>query len=98
MRDELNEPPEHRRAAAELLLGYLHAAGAPVWPGADGLTVEEVLLAYSQAVAAGRVPALPELLARHPGLAEELKHLVSVGGRGLNPGSLANREPCGGWA
>jgi len=76
MRDELYQPADLRRAAAELLLGYLHTAHAPAWPGADALTAEEVLLAYPQAAAAGQVPALPELLARHPDLAEELKRLV----------------------
>jgi hypothetical protein len=76
MRDEPYQPADLRRAAAELLLGYLYSAGAPAWPGADALTAEEVLLTYPHAAAAGQVPALPDLLARHPGLAEELKRLV----------------------
>jgi hypothetical protein len=61
-----------RRQLQEVLLGYLQAADSPRWPGADGLTVQDVLASYAEAAAAGRVPDRATLLARHPELAEAL--------------------------
>jgi hypothetical protein len=72
----VNEEPDgadQGRRLRELLLAYLRAADAPRWPGADSVTVEDVLRTYPQAAAAGLVPDLPELLANHPDLADGLR-------------------------
>ena len=79
MPDELT--PEVRKARVrELLLGYLQAAALPLWPGADGLTVQDALRGYPQAAAAGRVPDLCQLLRDHPALVEELTALFAEHG------------------
>ena len=72
MPEELAKSAARSEGLREALLGYLQAAGCPLWPGADGLTVEEVLLSYPQNAAAGRVPDRQELLRRHPDLREAL--------------------------
>jgi hypothetical protein len=63
----------HTQRLQEVLLGCLQAAARPNWPGADGLTVEDALQAYPQALAAGVVPGREELLRLHPDLAEEIR-------------------------
>ena len=72
MPDERPNLATHSERLREVLLGYLQAAGCPLWPGADGLTVEAVLLSYPENAAAGRVPDRQELLQRHPDLREAL--------------------------
>jgi hypothetical protein len=72
----------------ELLLGHLQSADLPPWPGADGLTLEDALLSYPQAAAAGRAPDLRRLLRDHPELAEELTAFFgAAAGRGAGTGS-----------
>lgn len=66
------------RLVHELLLAYLQIASAPPWPGADGLTLEEVLASYPQWSASGLVPDLPSLLQRHPDLDEDLRRFFAV--------------------
>jgi hypothetical protein len=60
------------RRLQETLLGYLHATGVGSWPGVDGLTVDDVVAGYPQAVAAGSVPDWQQLLREHPDLDAEL--------------------------
>ena len=62
----------------QLLAEYLHTSSAVEWPGADGLTLEEVVeTAYQRAVAAGLVPAVDELLDRHVELSDAIRMFFS---------------------
>jgi hypothetical protein len=69
---ELDISGECRRLD-QLLLAYLRAADAPPWPGADGVTLADVLQSYPRSAVDGLVPDLPALLQKHPELAEVLR-------------------------
>ncbi len=67
------ESKEVARRLREALLGYLQAAGSiTAWPGGDGMTIEDILDFYPEAVAGGEVPDWQELLLVHPELETEL--------------------------
>lgn len=65
-----------QKQTIDLLLGYL--AAARCWPGADGQTLEDALLSYPEAAAAGQVPGCDELLGTHPGLGDALRQLLAL--------------------
>jgi hypothetical protein len=73
-------PVAANRSLADVLLGYL-AAGWGSTPGADGLTVGDVLAGYPAAVAARAVPDWAELVCRHPDLRDDLLGWLAADGR-----------------
>jgi hypothetical protein len=73
MMADRSEPDSADRRLRELLLAYLQAAMVSGWPGTDGLTVDDVLDGYPQAVAASEVPDWQQLLQQHHELAAELQ-------------------------
>ena len=71
MSTTIHEPTPAEQVKA-ILLGYLHCRATNLWPGGDGLTLDELFRNYPQAARAGLVPGLPELQLRFPDLAEAL--------------------------
>jgi hypothetical protein len=61
----------------ELLLSYLLDVQGQLWPGADALTLDDLVRAYPRVAATGRVPNCQKLLTLHPELAEILNALFS---------------------
>jgi len=74
-----SETADRHRQAINVLLSHLEAANT-WWPGADGLTVEDALRSYPEAVAAGQVPNRAELVRAHPGLLDALLDLLPAVG------------------
>ena len=60
-------------ALAEILLAHMQQQQVRMWPGSDGLTVDEVLAFFLDAAALYGVPNPDELLELHPELAKELE-------------------------
>jgi len=57
----------------EIMLAYLQAARfVASWPGGDGLTIDDVLDSYAEAVARGQVPDWHQLRSAHPEMEAEL--------------------------
>jgi hypothetical protein len=63
----------------ELLLDLMKAQGALPWPGADGLTLEEVLAEYPRAAREGRVPTAAQLSRCFPHLGAEVELATKEG-------------------
>jgi hypothetical protein len=59
----------------DILLGCLRATKS--WPGADGLSVADILLHYPDAMATEHVSELQELLRRHPGTVDDLEAFLT---------------------
>jgi hypothetical protein len=61
------------RTVTELLLTYLQSGKVLLWPGADGLLVEDVLSCYPEAMTAHEVPDCHELRRRNPELSRAIQ-------------------------
>jgi hypothetical protein len=64
-----------------VLLDLMMSRNALPWPGADGVTVEEVLAAYVPASEQRRVPDQEELIRRHPELTPEIRTFFTLAGK-----------------
>lgn len=73
--ESANQPESLLR---QLLLEYLQDSRAVDWPGADGLTEDDILNFYPQASAKGNVPDGPELCRRHSDLVAEIQTLFRL--------------------
>ena len=86
---ESAEHPKSVDLLREVLLDYLQAGWVRNWPGADGITVDDILNCYPQASASGDVPDWQELCRRHTELIAEIRSLFTL------KGWLTSRDPEG---
>ena len=65
---------DDRTRLLDVLAWHLLTSSATVWPGTEGLTVEDVVVAdYRMEAEAGHVPRPEELISQHPNLAEAIR-------------------------
>src|SRR4051794_8291835 len=64
----------------QVLLNYLLGSTVGGWPGADGLTRDDVLRCYPEACARGEVPDRRELCRRHAELSAGIAALFTSNG------------------
>ena len=78
-----------------VLLDLMMSRDALPWPGADGVTFDEVLAAYVPASERSRVPGQEELIRQHPELTPEIRTFFTLAGSGaVTPsGSQRNCPP-----
>ena len=87
MSDALQACSGRDRCLRLVLLDLLMYRNALPWPGADGVTVEEVLAAYVPASERKRVPDQEELIRRHPELTSEVRLFFTLAGSQAAPRS-----------
>ena len=63
-----SQEPVAAEQVKAILLGYLEHRAGHLWPGGDGLTLDEMIRSYPQAMRARLVPDLSELRRRVPDL------------------------------
>jgi hypothetical protein len=73
MNDQVALAADCSLALEAILLRYLQTDHSFPWPGGDGLTMQEAVASYQDALALGRVPGRSELERRHPELTDELE-------------------------
>ena len=73
MGDILHSCFDGDRCLRLVLLDLMMSPNALPWPGADGVTVEDVLASYILAAEQRRVPGREELIRRQPELAVEIR-------------------------
>lgn len=59
----------------DILLRYLQRSSVVDWPGADGLTEDDILDRYPLAIALGEAPGHQQLCRAHPELTSEIQTL-----------------------